>query len=1079
MSMKKISLLLAFLGFLGLQVVFAQTRQISGTVTSSEDGSTIPGASVVVKGTTMGTITGMDGKFSLKVPESTKSLVVSFLGMTTVEVAVTSASDYAIKLKSAPVAISEVVVTALGQTTTKAKIGYSTSVFNTEAINKDGAVSLMDGIAGKVAGANISNIGGPGTSTKVILRGYGIIGGGNNQPLYVIDGVPLSDSRLSDILVGGNLAYNSDLGNGMTNLNPNDVENISILKGTAATSLYGSSAKNGVIMITTKRGKSGKLKIDYNGSYNVSTVGKLPDMQDQFGQGWGGTFILSENGSWGPRLDGVIHPWGSLVDNSQLIKPFSYIKDNLRKFYNTGTEANNSVSVSGGNDVSRFFISYSNVTSDGVIPTKVDYLQRNTFAIRTNSDYGKFSINTSFNYVNRKQNAPVTGSGRADAATVFESLLQIPVDIPITDFRHYKNKFFNVDNFFTPYADNPYYPLVQNGLTQNSDRIFGALDMTYKLTKELSAQLRLGGDFNNQRTFGWAQQNKPSPGSWNAGGNVEGQTRVEEVGSVLQESDYFGSINGDFILNYKKDLNPDLNLDASAGANYYDSQTKSESAYITNLTVPSFFNLSNSSNPPTAADFISLRRRMGLYATATLGYKNQLFATGNLRNDWSSTLPINNNSILYYGLNGSWVASRTFDMTNTPISFLKLRAGYGQTGSDPSPYLIYPTLRPGNVYLGFGNMTTPFNGTTAFGVSNVIGNPSLKPILTKEFEVGTEIKLLKDRIGIDFTYYDKRTSGQIFTVPIAPSTGFAQPSPQQTNGGMVQNIGQVSNKGVELALDVKPIDMKNFSWSFVYTYTRNVNNVDNLSVQLPIVLLNSQYDAESRAVAGKAIGEIYAFGPKLTPDGKVIVNAAGEPQAAQDKIDYGNTQYKYMMGLSNTLNYKNWQLAFSLDFRYGGVMYSGTADLLNFVGNAMPTLYNDRKPFIVPNSVQEVTNQATGVVTYIENKKAIDESNYTNYWYPTSNPGTSYQQRIFDKSFLKMRDITLTYKLPAKWISTIRASQVSIGLYGRNLLLWTPVSNMYVDPEGTNLGNDLAGELGEFRAAPTSKNFGAMLKITF
>lgn len=1079
MSMKRISLLLAFLGFIGLQVVFAQTRQVTGTVTSSEDGSTIPGASVIVKGTTLGTVTGMDGKFTLKIPQNANTLVVSFLGMTSVEVQVTSESNYSVKLKPAPVAINEVVVTALGQTTSKAKLGYSTATFNADAINKDGAVSLMDGISGKVAGANISNIGGPGSSTKVVLRGYGIIGGGNNQPLYIIDGVPLSDNRLTDIPVG-TLSFNTDLGNGMTNLNPNDVENISILKGTAATSLYGSSAKNGVIMITTKRGRSGKLKVEYNGSFNISEVGKLPDLESEFGQGWNGTFILSENGSWGPKLDGKVRPWGALVDNSQLIKPFSYIQNNIRDFYHMGTEANNSVAVSGGNEQSRFYFSYSNVTSDGVIPTKVDYLQRNTLALRTNSDYGNFTINTSFNYVNRKQNAPVTGTGRADAATVFENLLQVPVDIPITDFRHYKNKYFNVDNFFSPYTDNPYYPLVENGLGQNADRIFGNVDMKYKFTKEFSAQLRVGGDFNNERTFGHSQPNKPSPGSWNAGGNVEGQSRVEEVGAVLQQSDYFGSINGDFILHYMKDLNTDLNLDAMAGVNYFDSQSKSEVAYITNLTIPGFFNLSNSSNPPVVpVDALSLRRRIGLYANATLGYKSQLYATANLRNDWSSTLPINANSILYYGLNGSWIASSTLDMSNTPISYFKLRSGYGQTGSDPDPYLIYPTLRRGDVYLGFGNMTTPFNGTTAFGVSNVIGNPSLKPIITKEFEVGTEIRFLKDRIGVDFTYYDKRTSGQIFTVPIAPSTGFAQPSPIQTNAGMVQNIGLLSNKGIELTLDVKPIVGKDFSWNFSYTYTRNKNNVESLSVQLPVTLINSFYDAESRATVGKPIGEIYAFGPKLSPDGKIIVNAAGEPQAAQDKADYGNTQYKFMMGLNNTFNYKNWQLAFSLDFRYGGVMYSGTADLLNFVGNALPTLYNDRKPFVVPNSVQEVTNQATGVVTYIENKTPIDEANFVNYWYPTSNPGTSYRQRIFDKSFLKMRDITLTYKLPSNWVSRIRASQASIGAYGRNLLLWTPQANMYVDPEGTNLGNDLAGELGEFRAAPTSKNFGALLKITF
>jgi TonB-linked SusC/RagA family outer membrane protein len=1077
LSMKKVSLLLAFLGFIGMQVVFAQTREITGAVTSAEDGSSIPGASVFVKGTTLGTVTGNDGKFSMKIPQSAKTLTVSFIGMTTVDVPITSQTNYLIKMKVAPVEISEVVVTALGQTTNKAKVGYSTQTFNKDAVSKDGAVTLMDALQGKVAGANISTLGGPGSSTKVVLRGYGIIGGGNNQPLYVIDGVPLNDQVL-DNSFSGNLGGYTDFGNAMTNVNPNDIESITILKGTAASSLYGSSAKNGAIMITTKRGEAGKLKIEYNGSMNWSTVGKLPDLQDAYGQGWNGTFILSENGSWGPKLDGRIRPWGATVDNSQLIKPFSYVKDNLRNFYNTGTEANNSIALSGGSDKSKFYFSYSNVSSNGVIPTRADYLQRNTFALRTNSDFGKFSINTSFNYINRKQNSPVSGQGGADAATVFESLLQIPVDIPITDFRHINNKFFNVDNYFTPYAINPYYPLVENSASQNTDRIFGDFDFKYKFTNSFNAQFRLGGDFSNSRTFAYAQPNAPTPGSWNAGNNVEGNSRQLYVGSVLQSSDYFGTINGDFMLNYSKKLNPDLNLDATAGLNYYESEVKNENAYITNLTIPGYFNLSNSTAPPTAYDYKSLRRRIGLYGQASLSYKDQLFATGNIRNDWSSTLPINDNGIFYYGLNGSWVATQTLDLSNTPISYLKVRAGYGQTGSDPNPYMTYPALGRGDIYLGYGNLTTPFNGTPAFGISNVIGNSSLKPIQTNEFEVGTEIRILQDRIGVDFTFYDRITKGQIFTVPIAPSTGYAQPSPIQTTAGMVENIGQVSNKGIELTLDAKPIKTKNFTWSLTYTYSRNINNVDKLPTQLPVTLLNQFYDAESRAVIGKAVGEIYAFVPKLSPDGKIIVNAAGEPQAAEEKGDFGNSQFKYMMGLNNVFTYKNWQLSSSLDFRYGGVFYSGTADLLLFTGNTKPTLYNNRKPFIVPNSVQEVAG-SNGTITYVENKTPIDDANFGNYFYPTSNPGTSYYDRIIDRSFLKMRDITLSYKLPNKWISVIKANQATVGVYGRNLLLWTPNSNIYVDPEGTNLGNDLAGELGEFRAAPTSKSFGVMLKLTF
>ena len=1067
--MKKISMLLAFLGFIGLQVVFAQTRDLSGVVTSSEDGTTIPGASVVVKGTTLGTVTDMEGKFTLKVPQNAKALVVTFVGMTSADVPLTSATNYTIKMKSESVAIDEVVVTALGQTTNKAKVGYSTATFTSESISKDGSVNMLSGISNKVAGANISDTGGPGSSTKVVLRGYGIIGGGNNQPLYVIDGVPLNDDRLAGSFTSS-IAGTSDFGNGMTNVNPNDIESISILKGTAASSLYGSSAKNGVVMITTKRGKSGAIKVEYNGSFNVSEVGKLPEMENQFGQGWGGAFILSENGSWGPPLDGRMRAWGSIVDNSQLIKPFSFIKNNMRKFYVPGTEANNSIAISGGTDATRFIFSYSNVSSDGVIPTASDYLERNTFSLKTNSDYGKFSINTSFNYINRKQNAPLTGQGGTTGATTFESLLQIPVDIPISDFRDYKNKFFNVNGYFTPYAENPYYALHENGITQNADRFFGNVDMKYKFTKAFNAQFRLGGDFNNERTTGWSQPNAPTAGSWDAGNNVEGFARAVDVGSVLQSSNFFGTINGDFLLNYTKDLNANFNLEATAGANFFQSAQRSELAYATNLVIPGLFNLSNTSVPPTTSDFNSLRRRMGIYGTATLGFKNQLFLTADARNDWSSTLPTSANSILYYGVNGSWVISKTLDLSSTPFTYLKLRSGYGQTGSDPNPYQIYATLQQGNVGLGFGSLTTPFNGTPAFGISNTIGNMSLKPIMTKEFEAGTEIKMFHDRIGIDFSYYNKITNGQIFTVPIAYSTGYS---------GMVQNIGQVSNKGIELALDLKPIVTRNFSWGITYTYSRNKNNVDRLSTTIPNVDINSAYDAVTRAVVGKPVGEMYAPVPLTSPNGKIVVNGTtGIPQASQTLGDYGSTMYKYMMGMTNTFTYKNWQLSGSLDFRYGGVMYSGTADLLLFTGNAKATAYNNRRPFIVPNSVVANTD-AGGNTVYSENQTVISSSNYSNYWYPTTNPGTSYYQRIIDRSFLKLRTVALSYKLPERWAAKILANQASIGIYAKNILLWTPKSNMYLDPEGTNLGNDLGGELGEFRAAPTSESFGASLKITF
>ncbi len=1043
-------------------LVCAQNRTVSGTV-KDDSGAPVPFTTVTETGTRNATTADGNGNFTIKM-KGNGPLSFTATGFDAVSATpVGNSVDVSLKRNTSELA-TVVITTALGQRTNKAKIGYSTTTFNSEAINKTASVGVLNGLAGKIAGAEISNTGGPGSSTKVVLRGYGVISGGNNQPLYVIDGVPLTDARFGS-------TGNNDFGNSANDINPNDVESVSILHGTAAASLYGSVARNGAILITTKRGKAGKLHVDYAGSINFSEVGKLPTVQDEFGQGWGGVFVLPENGSWGPKLDGKVRAWGSIVDNSQLIKPFSFIKDNMRDFYNTGVELNNSIAISGGGENSTFYFSYGNVVSDGVLPTKADYLGRNTFALRTNSRFNKFTINTSFNYINKKVNAPYTGQGGSDGSSLFEDILQIPVDLPIHDLRDYKNKYFDVNSYFTPYAENPYYILNENSNTQSSDRFFGNVDMNYKFGSSLTAQLRIGADLENARTFGYKAVNAPSPGSWNAGGNTEGQTRAADVGSVSERNDYSGNINGDFILKYNHSLGNSFNLDVIAGANYFQADSKNVVAQITNLLIPGFYNLSNSTIKPTTSDANSRRRLFGAYAQAVLGFKDQVFLTVNARNDWSSTLPIENNHFFYPGASASWVASQTLNLKSSPISYLKFRAGYGKTGADPAPYQLYPVLLVGNIGLPFGSITFPFNGVSSFLIQNSIANANLKPVFTTEVEVGMEIRFLNNRIGLDAALYDKRTDGQIFNVPISPATGYTS---------LVQNLGLVSNKGLELTFDAKPIDTKNLQWNFTYNFSKNWNEVVNLTGGPAKVILNTAYDAELDATPGKSVTGMYAPVPQYTADHRLIVSAAtGVPIQDTAKGYYGDAENDYRMGFSNTLTFKNWTVNFTLDYRQGGVMYSGTADLLNFVGNAIATTYNDRRPFIIPNSVVQSGVDAQGKPVYAENTKPITESNYDSYWYPTSNIALTYQQRIIDRSFLKLREVSLSYKLPDSWASKIGSSNLALTVYARNLLLWTPEDNPYIDPEASNLGNDLTSQLGEFRTAPTSKQFGVALKASF
>ena len=1057
----------------------AQSHVVTGKVVDDK-GSPVSGASVIIKGTSKGLPANGEGVFSISAKPS-DVLVITAANYSKSEMRVGNQSNISITLKPATGVMEEVVVTALGQTSKKAKLGYATTTFTSEAINRTANVNAFDGLAGKIPGAEISNTGGPGSSTKIIMRGYGVLTEGGNQPLYVIDGVPLLDARLnsgSNVLSGANnvgtvgLTGQNDFGNGANDINPNDIESITVLKGTAASSLYGSAARNGAIMITTKRGKAGKISIDYAGSANFSKVGKLPTLQSTFGQGWNATFIPGENGSWGPRLDGIVRPWGSVVDNSQLIKPFSFIEDNIRKFYTTGLELNNTIAVSGGSDRSTFYFSYGNVESDGVIPTKSDYLARNNLSLRTNNKFKNFTINTSFNYVNRKVNQPATGQGSTAGSTIFQDILQIPVDIPIHDFRDYTNKFFDVNSYFTPYAENPYYGLHNNSNSQSSDRFFANIDMSYQFTSSFAAQLRVGGDVENARGFAYNAKNAPDPGSWDAGGNTEGAPRTADVGSVIESNNYVGSINGDFILKYNKDISNNLNLDVIAGINANQADTKTGFAGITNLLIPGFYNLSNSTKQPTTAGARSRTRLIGAYSQATLGYKSQLYLTLNARNDWSSTLPLNNNHFFYPGGDLAWIASNSFNLKGSPISYLKFRAGYGKTGTTAPVYSIYPVLVAGSIPLPFGNIAFPFNGISSFNIQNTIANGSLKGVITTETELGMDIRFLNNRIGLDVALYDKSANGQILNVPISPGSGYSF---------LTENIGLIDNKGIELSLDVKPVSTKNVTWSFNYNYTKNINKVEHLSNGLTkVTIFGIVGGAELDAVPGKTATGIYAFGPQLTPDGKVIVSpTSGKPLPTTNRIYYGNAENDFSMGFSNTLKFKEWQINFSLDYRDGGKFYSKTAEQLLFTGGAVPTTYNDRRPFIYPNSVIQNGVDASGKPIYVENTIPITENNIQDFFPEANNPALAYSHDIIDRSFLKLRDVSLSYVLNEKIASKIKMHNLSLTIYARNLLLWTPASNLYIDPEASNFGNDLTSQLGEFETAPISKQFGVALKANF
>jgi TonB-linked SusC/RagA family outer membrane protein len=1074
--MKKTALLCWLLLLFTVQA-FAQSR-VTGKVTDSKTGTPLSGASITVKGTRTGTSTDAEGNFSIAAAANSV-LVISMINYSVREVAVGNSLQLTITLEQQTKELTEVVVTALGVSREKKSLGYSTTTFKSDEINRVAPVSIFDGLQGKIAGADISNVSGsPGGSSKVVLRGFSSLGQ-TNQPLYIVDGVILSDIRAGSEAIDPDAGNNKgtattgyDFGNAANDINPGDIESVTILKGAAATSLYGSRATNGVIVITTKKGKSGKLKVDFTTSAIFSDPLVLPKLQEKYGQGWGQLFIPSENGSWGPALDGADRLWGAPVDNSQLIKPFAFVKNNWRDVFEAGREYNNNLTLSGGNDVSTFLLSYGNVYSNGIIPGEGDSYRRNTLSLRSSTKFKGFTAEASLNYVNKSQRFVENGqSASGVGSTFYEQILQIPVDIPIKDFRDYKNKFHNVDNFFTPFASNPYYALFENGSKNQSDRVYGNFNLQYKITNWLTAQLQQGADITNARTKQWRNKNAPSPGSWNNGNNPESSPRGPERGSVQEGAQQYYEYDGKINLIAKKRINPDFNIDGLVGFNYNERGSRVVYTYVEDLVIPGFFDISNAKSKPQSTHAKTRQAIAGLYGSATLGYKNYLYLSVNARNDWSSTLPRGANSYFYPSANLSFLLSNVFDISNkTPINYAKIRVSAGRTGKDALPYQVFDRITSGNVQLPFGQLLFPYQTVPGYTILNQLGNAALQPEISTEYEVGGEFQLFDNRIGIDIAYYNKESDGQILAVPISPSSGYST---------QTLNFGLIRNRGIELTAHVMPIRSKHFTWDIGYNFTRNRNKVLQLPAGLEKLVLTGVYNAQLEARLNQPLFSFYAPEPERDPQGRIVVDDAGYPVAPTELGYYGTSQRDFIMGLTNNLTYKNFSLGFSFDYRKGGVFYSSISELLMFTGNHYLTTYNDRKPFIVPNSVVKVVDPVDGKVSYVENTKAIDEANFTNYFYHNSNRAEIYNKRILDKTFLKLRDVTLSYTLPNKIAKKIAAERISITLIGRNLWVWLPKENRMVDPEASNFGRDINSEFGEFRVTPTTRSYGASLRVTF
>ena len=1062
---------LKFNGFLVLllvlvaQLSFAQERAVSGTV-SDNAGMPLPGVSVLVKGTKTGTQTDFDGKFSIKA-SSSQVLVFSYIGMKTQEVAATSAN---VNVKLADAGAQElegVVVTAFGIKREKKSLGYATTTLKSEQLTAVVNTNPFETLSGKIAGVDISAPSQPGASTKVIIRGLNTITG-NTGPLYVVDGSPINNTASGTGNDGiGTSTRSYDSGNGISDLDPNNIESMTVLKGAAASALYGSRAGGGVIIITTKKGKANTgIKVDALASTEFSQVARVPHLQEQFGQGWNGlgysgsNSYSNENGSWGPAFNGEVRPWGTIYNNSQQVKPYTALKNNVRDFYKTGTLATQSVTLSGGGDTSDFSLVFSNVNSDGVVPTDADLYKKQSLGFNGGLKSNKFTLRTSLNYIYKDQNVVNTGQGddAGQGSTLQQELLQIPTDISIVDLADYKNNPFNTNSYyFTPYAGNPYFAVNENSTKIYGNNLFGNVNLSYKITDKITASWQVGGNVRSERFKSYGAIVDYEPGSPQDG------KKNKVVGGVTEGRSEYSEFDTFFNLNYNTNLSEDWTLNLLGGFNYNKRETDELFNTVTGLGIKNYYELSNSASRPVITQNNLMRKTGAVYASAEFAFKNRYFATLTGRQDVTSTLPIGNNSYFYPALS---LGAIVIDNGST---FLKLRGAASKIANDTEPYATENSYIPGSAAANFGVITSPIGGVSYYEASGRLGNSQLKPETTIEYEVGAEGSFFKNRISYDIALYHKTTSDLIVNLPLDPSTGFIS---------KYINAAEIVNKGIELSLTGSPIKNKDFSWNITYTFTKNLNEVTKTADGFENIDLTTGYSVTYRATKGQPIGTYFAYVPKTNAAGQIVVNPTSGMYELSDEIQrVGDSQRDFVMGLQNTFKYKNFNLGFSLDWKEGGEMYSYTKRLSHFVGNGIETAFNDRNTFIVPNSVNEVVTN--GVVSYVENKTPVSYENVSSFYNTQDNPAYE-NNHVIDKTFVRLREVNFNYDFPSALSKNMGLNKITLGVYARNLFMWTPGANPYVDPEVSTYGASRAiSDFGEFGSNPSQRSIGGVLKLSF
>ncbi len=1041
--------------------VFAQV-EVTGRVTSDEDQGGIPGVNIAIKGTSQGTVSDYQGNYKLSVPSEDAILIFSFVGYEAHEVTINGQSKIDVVLASSAQSLSEVVVTALGVKRETKALGYAVQEIKGEEMTKARETNVVNSLSGKVAGVQVTNgSSGVGSTSLITIRGESSLIPGNNSPLFVVDGIPINNQTRSNRSEGN---LETDYGNGAAEINPDDIETMTVLKGANASALYGSRGANGVILITTKSGKGRKgIGVSVNSGVTFESPLQLPNYQNEYGQGAGGQFSFVNGSaagvndgvdeSWGPKLDGSLitqhdSPTSSGVragdflarprdaggNFTDTITPTPWIAhpNNIEDFFETGVTLNNNVAFAGGNDDGTFRLSFTKLDNTGIMPNTD--LKRKTIALSANYKLSdKLRVNGSVNYINS------SSKNRGNNSYGTENPMYLWVwfgrQIDMNSLRNYWQPGFEgvqQYNYNYNWHDNPFFTMFENTNGFNKNRIIGNISLTYNFTDDLSLMVRSGTDFFNDK--------RVSKRAFSTQRFSDGQYREDNI--------FFQETNTDFMLTYDKELSTDWALKVSGGANRRDVTDNYNRTSANQLLVPNVYNFGNAAIPLVTSQFDQQKRVNSVYGFANIGYKNMIFLDITARNDWSSTLPANNNSYFYPSVSLSAIVTDMLEVSsNSALSFAKIRGGWAQVGNDTNPYNLANTF----------SFNQPHGGTQIGSESSTLKNNELKPETQTSFEVGADLRFFNGRLGLDFTYYKADNKNQIIGIPVDRTSGYSQ---------KIINAGKIQNNGIELMLSATPIDLGNsFKWNMNVNFTRNRSKVIALSPEdnLDTYVISGNY-LTVVAKVGERMGDVYGTGFEEVQEGEfkgqIIHDENGFSKRDPKLKKLGNYNPDFMMGFSNSFSYKGINFDFLFDWRKGGVIMSRTI-LIGGTSGMMDFTTRGREDGIISEGVIE---NADG--TYRKNDKVISSRDY--HWW-NYNRGNE-EKGMFDASFVKLREVKLGYTLPNKMMGGLPFRDVTFSIVGRNLALWTEQSHF--DPEAISFNGGTIVPGVEDMATPSSRSIG-------